>query len=269
MQRSPNILFRNAPKTSLYVLAQTQEETIKKISKILNKCKDDDTKRHMHCIPNSVNLITQDGDVIVANAILLSMYSDYFLILFTSGTHENHNVNKSTVVPCDEISTVNMNLISEIISKGQVVVDAQHIRSFKVATMRYGIICKPISTLRYGLRRLPSYISDDYFEGNLEDVTGTIETNPDEVGQTEEYTLPSLNDENIASNSKFHDDFKFGIHCHLDNTIQPPLCKSLKLERRNKEIGWTEIHEKIELGGEMILNLQTNPNPIAIKAKYI
>ena len=105
-------------KTLLYILAQSQEETSRKINRILwgsGKCE----TGHRNSIPNSVNLLLKDGEMIVANPLLLSIYSDYFLTLFTSHktAGKNDHSKVKSVVPCDQVSGADMNLILELVFK--------------------------------------------------------------------------------------------------------------------------------------------------------
>ena len=163
-------------KPLLYILAQSQEETTRKMNRILlgsDKCETGNT----NSIPNSVKLLLEDGELIVANPLLLSIYSDYFLTLFTSkksaGKYDHAKV--ESVVPCDQVSCTDMNLILELVFKGQVLVEIKELKSFQLSIMRLGVLCNAISAYRYGLRKFPSYVSDEYIENEAGDFMKTSE----------------------------------------------------------------------------------------------
>jgi hypothetical protein len=182
-------------KTLLYFLAQGQEETTRKMNRILlgsDKC---ETGQRNHVIPNSVKLLLKDGELIVANPLLLSIYSDYFLTLFTSNksTGKDDCAKVKSGVPCHQVSCADMNLILELVFKGQVLVEIQELKSFQLSTLRLGVLCNAISTYRYGLRKFPSYVSDEYFGNEVGDFMGTPEIFTDrETCNIEENTIDQI-----------------------------------------------------------------------------
>ena len=81
--------------TLLYFLVQTQKETMKKMKAFMSRLEERDVNGFKARIPNSVKLLLKDGEMLMANPLLLLMYSDYFLSLLTSSnlSQETRSIN--------------------------------------------------------------------------------------------------------------------------------------------------------------------------------
>ena len=91
-------------KSLLYVLAQTQNETMAKIKKILDGLEDGNNNNGCIVkIPNSAKLLLKDGEILLSNPLLLLLYSSYFLSSSDCLRIEQNNLTNS--MPCEMASS--------------------------------------------------------------------------------------------------------------------------------------------------------------------
>ena len=101
--------------TLLYVLAQTQKETMKKMKAIMSRLEEREVNGFKAKIPNSVKLLLKNGEILMANPLFLLLYSDYFSSLLTlSNLSQETSTNQ---IACKMISCDDMDLIIDLIFK--------------------------------------------------------------------------------------------------------------------------------------------------------
>ena len=181
-------------KSLLYVLAQTQNETMTKMKKILDGLEGGSNNNgSIVKIPNSAKLLLKHGETLISNPLLLLLYSNYFLSSSDCLQVEQNNLTNS--MPCEMVSTEDMILILELISKGQVLVEVQRQKGFQLAVKYLGISCNPISTFRYGLRKFPSFVSDEYFQSDIESLVFSLNNNDGKGLESEHKAITEMNNE--------------------------------------------------------------------------
>ena len=215
-------------KSLLYVLAQTQNETTAKMKMILDGLEDGNNNNGLIVkIPNSAKLLLKDGEILLSNPLLLLLYCDYFLSSTDCLRMEQKNLTNS--MPCEMVSSEDMILILELISKGQVLVEVQRQKGFQFAANCLGISCNPISTFRYGLRKFPSFVSDEYFQSDRESLVASLNHN-DAKGLENEHK--AIIETNIKESKVLPIDGKDSpkIINQLDMARDDPKGKELNLE---------------------------------------